>query len=198
MTISDRDLADIAFAGLLDFNKGKLEGQEFLDVGQVLQKALANKSRAKEARDSQKSNEKLSHPFYVLGCDSNCSDDEGKDIYAAEFVWPSNDKPCTCGSLKPILKNWQESMKFTFDVSKCDRIFDELLKLGYIKLSHAIPPLDELKCHAYCKWHNSFSHATNDCNVLQRQIQSAINEGRLVVPQVQIDNNSFPMHTVKL
>ena len=127
----------------------------------------------------------------MLGCDSNCSDDEDKDVYDAEFVWPSND---SC-SLKLIHKNWQENMKFTFDVSKCDRIFDELLKLGYIKLSHAIPLLDELKWHAYCKWHNSFSYATNDCNVLRRQIQSAINEGRLVVPRMQFDKNLFPAHT---
>ena len=33
-----------------------------------------------------------------------------------------NDKPCTCGSLKPIHKNRHENVKFTFDVSKCDRI----------------------------------------------------------------------------
>ena len=75
LTISDRDLAVLAFAVLLDFHKAKLEGQEFLDVSQVLQKALANESRAKEARDSQKSNEKPNRPVYVLGCDSNCSDD---------------------------------------------------------------------------------------------------------------------------
>ena len=93
LTISDRDLADLAFAGLLDFYKAKLEGQEFLDVSQVLEKALADESRAKEARDSQKSNEKPNRPVYVLGCDSNCSDDEGKDVYTAEFVWSSNDKP---------------------------------------------------------------------------------------------------------
>ena len=36
-------------------------------------------------------------------------------------------------------------MKFTFDVSKCDRIFDELLRLGRIKITHVIPPLEELK-----------------------------------------------------
>ena len=43
-----------------------------------------------------------------------------------------------------------------------------------------------------------FSHATNDCNLFRRQIQSAINEGRLVVPQIQIDNNPFPVHSVEL
>jgi hypothetical protein len=32
-----------------------------------------------------------------------------------------------------------------FNVAKCDKIFDELRKGGYIKLSHALPPLEELK-----------------------------------------------------
>jgi hypothetical protein len=35
LTISDRDLADLAYTGLLDIHKAKLEGQEFLDVSQV-------------------------------------------------------------------------------------------------------------------------------------------------------------------
>ena len=129
----------------------------------------------------------------MLGCDSNCSDDEDKDVYAAEFVWPSNDKPCVCGSLKTIHKDWQE--RFTFDVSKCERIFDELYKNGYIKMSHVIPPLEELKRRAYYKFHNTFSHATNDCNILRRQIQSAVNEGRIIVPQMNVDQNPFPTHT---
>src|SRR6185312_14120525 len=75
-----------------------------------------------------------------------------KMCYTAEFVWSSNDKPCICGSLKPIHKDRQE--RFTFDVSKCERIFDELYKNGYIKMSHVIPPLEELKRRAYCKFHN--------------------------------------------
>ena len=62
-----KDLADLAFAGLLDFHKAKLDGQEFVDVSQVLQKALANVSRAKEARNAQKSNKKPNRPVYVVG-----------------------------------------------------------------------------------------------------------------------------------
>jgi hypothetical protein len=54
LTISDRDLADLAFSGLLDFHKEKLDVQEFVDVSQVLQKPMVNESRAKEARNSQK------------------------------------------------------------------------------------------------------------------------------------------------
>ena len=141
MTISDRDLTDLVFAGLLDFHKEKLDGQEFLDVSQVLQKSLANESRAKEARSLQNSNEKPNRHVYVLGCESNCSNDKGNNVYAAEFVWPSNNKSCNCGSLKPIQKNRQDNIKFTFDVSKCDRKFDELNRLGCIKLSNTIMSL---------------------------------------------------------
>jgi hypothetical protein len=53
------------------------------------------------------------------------------------------------------------------------------LKSGNIKMTHNIPPVYELKRKAYYKWHNHFSHATNDCNVFHQRIQSAINEGQL-------------------
>jgi hypothetical protein len=108
------------------------------------------------------------------------------------------DKHSTCESLKSVRKNRQEEIKYTFDVAKCDRIFDEVLKPGKIKIGHIIPPLEELKRHAYCKFHNSYSHATNDCNVFRRQVQSAINEGRLIFHAMQVDHNPFPINTLEL
>jgi hypothetical protein len=56
--------------------------------------------------------------------------DSDKKVYAAEFVWPSKEKSYSCSSLKPSSRGRQEEIKFTFDVSKCDRIFDGLLKSG--------------------------------------------------------------------
>jgi hypothetical protein len=56
---------------------------------------------------------------------------------------------------------------------------------------------EQLKKNAYCKLHNSYSHATNDSNVLRRQVQSVINEGRLQFaesPQMKLDKDSFPMN----
>jgi hypothetical protein len=82
-------------------------------------------------------------------------------------------------SLQPVKKKRQEDVKFTFNVGKCDKIFDEILENGNIKINHTIPSTDELRHLVYYKWHNSLSHATNDCNVFRRQIQSNINEGRL-------------------
>ena len=96
-------------------------------------------------------------------------------MYAAEFVWPSKAKPSTCPSLTPAQKNRQDEVEFTFNVSKYDHIFNESFKNGNIRLSHAIPPLEELKQYAYCKWHNSTSHAIDNYNVFRRQVQSDIN-----------------------
>jgi hypothetical protein len=194
LTISDRDLADLAYSVLLDIHKEKLDGQEFLDISRLLQKALTNENRLKESKSSQKTNEKSNCPIYYA---SDYSDDEGNDVLTAEFVLPK-DKPSTCESLKSVRKNRQEEIKYTFDVAKCDRIFDELLKAGKIKIGHTIPPLEELKRRAYSKFHNSYSHATNDCNVFRRQVQSAINEGRLIFHAMQVDNNPFPINTLEL
>jgi hypothetical protein len=74
----------------------------------------------------------------------------------------------------------------------------ELLKSGNIKFSHTIPLTNELKRCAYCKWHNSFSHATNDCNVFRRKIQSAINETRLIYQDVQVDRQPLPINTLEI
>jgi hypothetical protein len=89
-------------------------------------------------------------------------------------------------------------MKFTFDVLKCDKIFDELPSIRKIKLSHTIPLVEYLKKRAYCKWHNSHSHATDNCNVFRRQIQLAINEGQLCLKQMQVDKDPFPVNTIDL
>jgi hypothetical protein len=73
-------------------------------------------------------------------------------------------------------------MKFTFDVSKCDKIFDKLLRIGKIKLSHTIPPIEDFKKCAYCKWYNYYSHA--------------INEGQLCLKQIQVDKDMFPINVI--
>jgi hypothetical protein len=134
---------------------------------------------------------------HVVDYVSNNLNDE-TEIYSVEFVWPSEDKSFSCASLKPVSKGRKEEFKFTFDVSKCDSIFDELLKLGNIKISHTMPPLDEIKRRAYCKYHHSYSHATNDCNVFRLKIQSAINEGRLVLLEKQFNKHPFPINTMEL
>jgi hypothetical protein len=61
-----------------------------------------------------------------------------------------------------------------------------------------MPPLYEIKRRAYCKYHHYYSHATNDFNVFRRKIQSAINEGRLVLHEKQVEKYPFPINTMEL
>jgi hypothetical protein len=125
----------------------------------------------------QSLNEKVKRLVHLLNYESDNLDDCGEDVYAAKFTWSSKDTPHTCASLKLVHRNRQDEMKFIFDVEKCDKIFDEFLSIGKIKLSHAILSIDDLKKRAYLKWYNSYSHATNICNIFRRQIQSSINGG---------------------
>ena len=105
------------------------------------QRALAIESRSKESQESHRHHHSSMH---ALDCNSDCLDDVSKDVYAAEFDWSSQTKLFTCSALKPIHKNRQDE-KFTFDVSKFERIFDELYRIGYIKMSHTVSLLEELK-----------------------------------------------------
>jgi hypothetical protein len=114
---------------------------------------LAQESQSKENKDNFKPTRR--NVNYV-NCDSDSSNDESNRVYAAEFCWPSKVKSYACDSLKLVHKNRHEEIKFTFDVAKCDKIFDEIHKAVCIKMSHTIPLLDELKWKVYCRWHNSF------------------------------------------
>jgi hypothetical protein len=167
LTTYDRDLVNLAYTSLLDIHKAKLEGQEFLDVSQVFQKALANKSRVKESENLQNLNDKVKRHVHLLKYESNKLDNCGEDVYATEITWSSKDTPHTCASLKPIHRNRQDEMKLIFDVIKYDKISDELLSIDKIRLSHAVSSIDDLNKCPYYKWHIFYSHATNDSNAFR-------------------------------
>jgi hypothetical protein len=116
--------------------RDKLDGTQFFSIAQLHQRALACESRFKETSKS------VAHTIHLVERDN--SDDESADVYTVEFVWPIKTKSSACSSFQPVQKNRQEEIKFTFNVSRCDRIFDELLKNSNIKLTHTIPPMNEL------------------------------------------------------
>jgi hypothetical protein len=143
--LTEKQLAGLAFDVLCYYLKERLEGVQFFTLAQLHQRALACVSRSKELAKM------VHHDVQIIECDQSSSDDESKEVYAAEMVWPKQAKSSACSSLQPVQKKRQEEVKFTFNVSKCDKIFDELLKNGNIKIDYTVPPVDELKCRAYCK-----------------------------------------------
>ena len=109
------------------------------------------------------------------------SDDSGEEqeVAVAEWTRGANPVPCKWVKQQGLVKG------FDFDVTKAEQIFDLLLKEKQLKLpeNHKLPTAQELQGRLYCKWHHSFTHSTGECKELRRQIQSAIEQGRLILAQ---------------
>ncbi|KAM2105512.1 hypothetical protein ACFX1R_016007 [Malus domestica] len=94
------------------------------------------------------------------------------------------------------------SKVYTFDITKADTIFDQLLSAKIIKLrpGHTIPKANEHKGKIYCKYHNSSKHMTNNCVVFRDNIQSWIDNGKLSFPEkkMSVDTDPFPTATVNM
>jgi hypothetical protein len=107
-------------------------------------------------------------------------------------------RPLACSFLKPS-PDRKEEVKFTFDVSKCDKLLDVLLQNKVIRLSegHVIPPAAQIAKGKYCKWHGTYSHNTNDCNYFHRQVQLVLNDSRLTLgdgQKMKLDTDPFPVN----
>jgi hypothetical protein len=68
-----------------------------------------------------------------------------------------------------------------------------------LKEGHNIPTPKSLAKKKYCKWHDSYSRTTNECNYFQRQVQSTLNDGWLTLgdgSKMKLDVDLFPVNTV--
>jgi hypothetical protein len=92
LTTAEKDLADLAFAGLTMYLRDKLDGQEFSDTNQLLQCALPYENRAKSSRFKDNAN-KDKEKHHVSFMDEEADDEEGNEICVAEWVEKPGDKP---------------------------------------------------------------------------------------------------------
>jgi hypothetical protein len=126
LTIAEKDLADLPFAGLTPYLRGKLDGLEFSHTNQLLQHALPYENHAKSSRFSDSAN-KDKEKHHVNFVDEKADDEVGNEICVAEWVEQPGDKPVSCSFLKPN-GGRREEMRYAFDVSMCDPLFDLLLR----------------------------------------------------------------------
>jgi hypothetical protein len=158
-----------------------------------------NHAKSSRFRDSTNKDKEKHHVNFV---DEVAGNEEGNEICVAEWDENPRDKHISCSFLKPN-GGQREEMRYTFDVSKCDRLFDLLLRGGVIRLTegHVIPSADILVKKTYCKWHDPYTHATNECNYFWRQVQSVINGGRLTLGdggKMKLDTDPFPVGMVEI
>jgi hypothetical protein len=103
-------------------------------------------------------------------------------------------------SVLQMVKQHGPTKGFDFDESKIEQIFDLLLREKQLNLpeGHKFPIAQELQGRPYCKWHHLFTHNTNDCKELRRQIQSAIEQGRLILGQFGMKVDTQPFQGVNM
>lgn len=167
--LTDGQLAELAFQGLLPVVKEGFSSQEFESLGHIIQKVSVQESRYHDFKG-----DKYQKRVAQVSSQQSDSEDEA-EIGLAE--WTRNKKPVSC----PWVKN--NPMKYNFDITKADQIFDLLLQEKQIQLppNYIIPSAEELKTKKYCKWHHSVFLNTNECKVFRQQIQSAIEQGRIKI-----------------
>jgi hypothetical protein len=87
LTIAEKDLADLAFAGLTQYLRDKLDrlGLEFSDTNPLLQRALPYKNCAKSSRFRDSAN-KDTEKHHVNFVDEEVDDEEDNEICVAEWV----------------------------------------------------------------------------------------------------------------
>jgi hypothetical protein len=128
----------------------------------------------------------------VALADTEEADDSGEEMEVSVAEWARGANPVPCKWVKQtrLVKGYD------FDVSKVEQIFELLLKEKQLKFleGYKPPTAQELKGRSYCKWHDSFTHSTSDCKELRQQIQSAIQQGRLILGQtaMKVDTQLFP------
>jgi hypothetical protein len=110
--------------------------------------------------------------FQITLVDTEDAEDLGEEQEVAVAEWTRGTNPVSC----KWVKQQGPAKGFNFDESKVEQIFDLLLREKQLKLpeGHKFPTTQELQGRPYCKWHHLFTHTTNDCKELRRQIQSAI------------------------
>jgi hypothetical protein len=102
----------------------------FSNTNELLQHALPYKNRAKSSQFWDNANkDKEKHQVHFL--EEEADDEEGNEICVAEWVEKPRDKSISCSFLKPNRVR-RDEMRYTFDVTKCDRLFGLLLRGGVI------------------------------------------------------------------
>ncbi|XP_058784282.1 uncharacterized protein LOC131659057 [Vicia villosa] len=117
-------------------------------------------------------------------------DQYGFEDFEVDLAELKDAAPYSCKLLTPSNgKNHAENEKndkfpkktYTFDVTKCDEIFDLLVKDGQMVIppNTKVPPLEQRKKRGYFKYHNFLGHRTSQCFLFRDLIQNVIKEGRL-------------------
>ncbi|WJX18504.1 hypothetical protein P8452_08296 [Trifolium repens] len=208
-SVPEHELVEMA-AGGLDYSiRKKLDTQYLRDMSQLADRVRQiERLKAEKARNSRFQKKKEINLVESFDDDYEDSDEcleyDESEVNVAEL---KPGPPYMCKSLRPSNgKNPIEpkndkfiTKTYTFDITKCDEIFDLLVTDGQIVVPKdlKIPPIEQRKKRGYCKFHNYLGHKTYQCVLFRDVVQKAINEGRLKFadkskPPMKVDTDPLP------
>ncbi|XP_050875522.1 uncharacterized protein LOC127079146 [Lathyrus oleraceus] len=206
MQVPEHELVKMAAEGLGYSIRKKLDTQYLRDMAQLAdrvrqverlkeEKARTNKGKKVAYVDFRKDHEDSGHEVPD-------SDDTEIDLakltqgppYACKVLAPSNGK----NHVEPEKNDRFSKKTYTFDVTKCDEIFDLLVKDGQMIVPSGakVPPLEQRKKQGFCKYHSFWGHKTYQCFLFKDLVLNAIQEGRLKFgdkPRSQMKIDSDPL-----
>jgi hypothetical protein len=197
LNLPDDQLAGMAVAGMLPTIREKLFGMKFDNLGQLSHRLSLMSNQAygfkKDSRFAKHSDIADIYNQFLERADQGEEFDDEEEIAATEIVWGK--EPLT------VNQRWVKQAKGTydFDVTKADKLFEFLVKEGWIKLpdEHSMLRPDGVKEKRYCEFHDRNSHSINECRVSRMRIQKAIQEGHLKFDnKMKLDGNPFPQNMI--
>ncbi|KAI5343513.1 hypothetical protein L3X38_011389 [Prunus dulcis] len=164
----------------------RFDGMLFGDLAELADKASKYEELLREEQRRRNSSKGTyyktpSSSVHLVEVESE-EDTEGseeREIAVAEMAKLKH--PISCKALTKPLKdqkpppftrgfvpnNPTQNKVYSFDLTKVDALFDDMLLHKAIETPHRLPKPEELKGRQYCKWHNSWNHSTNSCVVFR-------------------------------
>jgi hypothetical protein len=183
--ITEKKAVELASLGLAKLIKDMGFQLEFNSLAHLVQKLTSYEQRHQDIYQDK-------FKCQITLVDTEDAEDSGEEQEVAVAEWIRGANPVSC----KWVKQQGPAKGFNFDKSKVEQIFDLLLREKQLKLpeGHKFPTAQDLQGRPYCKWHHFFTHNTNECKELHRQIQSAIEQGQLILGQftMKVDTQPFP------
>jgi hypothetical protein len=177
----------LASLGLAKLIKDMGFQMEFNSLAHLVQKLTSYEQRRPEIYQ-----DKFKRQIALVNTEDAEDSGEEQEVAVAEWTRGGGANLVSC----KWVKQQGPTKGFDFNESKVEQIFDLLLREKHLKLplGHKFPTIQELQGRPYCKWHHLFTHTTNDYKEFRRQIQSAMEQGQLILGQftMKVDTRPFP------
>ncbi|CAL9030060.1 unnamed protein product, partial [Prunus brigantina] len=214
--MEERHFIQMAQAALKISLRKRFDGMLFGDLAELADKASKYEELLREEQQKRNSSKGTYYksPIHLVQIESEEETEYSEEGEVAVAEMAKLKHPISCKALTKPPKDQKpppftggfvpskpiQNKVYSFDLTKVDALFDEMLLQKAIETPHRMPKPEELKGRQYCRWHNSWNHSTNSCVVFRDVIQEGITAGRLKLAEKSptVTTDPFPQPQVNM